>query len=138
MTRFEILDHTADIGLQGYGKTLEELFAHMALGMFSLIAETTTIQPMASIPILAQAEGPELLLAAWLREILFAAARDQMVFVNCRVHQVMPAGMTGEVTGEVADPQRQTIFREIKAVTQHALSVRQEGDLWTARVLFDV
>ena len=152
MKRFEILDHTADVGLRGYGRILEELFAHMALGMLGLVAETTTVQPMASIPIMAQADDLELLLVAWLKEILFAAERDHLVFVNCRVMQVMPTAVTsqgavvrppfavatGEATGEALDPTRHTVFREIKAVTRHELSVRREGDLWVAQEIFDI
>lgn len=141
MKRFEVLDHTADIGLKGYGRTLEELFTHMALGMFSVRAETTTVQPMASIPILAQADDLNALLVAWLRELLLAAERDGLVFMNCRVAQLVPAGqptsLSGEATGEALNPDRHTLLREIKAVTYHEAAVRREGDLWTAQVGFE-
>jgi SHS2 domain-containing protein len=35
--KYEVLEHTADVGLRGFGKTLEELFATMAIGMIRLI-----------------------------------------------------------------------------------------------------
>src|SRR5512136_608070 len=37
---FEIIDHTADVGIIAYGKDIEELFCNAALALFSLIAET--------------------------------------------------------------------------------------------------
>ena len=39
MPKFEVIDHTADIGIIAYGGDLEEAFANLAYGMFSLIAE---------------------------------------------------------------------------------------------------
>jgi len=142
MKRYDIIDHTADVGITGYGRTLEELFLHMALGMFGLIADVTSIQPMASVPILVQADDLEGLLVAWLKELLYAAERDHLFFMNCRVHQLIPDKpnlcMSGEATGEAIDHDRHQVFREVKAVTYHELGIRREGDLWVARVIFDI
>ena len=41
MRRFEILDHTADIGIIAFGSTLPELFEHAAYGMCSLMFDLT-------------------------------------------------------------------------------------------------
>lgn len=138
MRRFEIFDHTADIGLKGYGRTLEELFLNMALGMFGLIADVTTVQPMASVPVLAQADDLEGLLVAWLRELLYASARDKILFMNARVDQVTPTAVSGQATGEALDSERHALLREVKAVTYHGISVRREGDLWVGEVIFDI
>lgn len=138
MKRFEIFDHTADIGLRGWGRTLEELFLNIALGMFGLRADVTTIQPMASVPVLAQADDLDGLLVAWLRELLYAGERDRMVFMNAKIHQVTPTAISGEATGEALDLDRHTLLRELKAVTYHEAAVRRDGDLWTAQVIFDI
>ncbi|MBI4226670.1 MAG: archease [Candidatus Omnitrophica bacterium] len=138
MKRFDMVDAPAGVGLTGYGRTLEELFTHMALGVLSVRADLATVQPMASIPILAQADSLDELLVAWLRELLFAAARDGLVFMNCRVTQIAPAApqclMSGEAVGEALTPGRQALLREIKAVTAQEAGVRREGELWTAQV----
>ena len=34
MKRYEVLDHTADLMIRGYGSTLEECYANLAYGMF--------------------------------------------------------------------------------------------------------
>ena len=39
MKSYEVLNHTADIGIVAWGKSLEEVFAHPAQGFFYLIAE---------------------------------------------------------------------------------------------------
>ena len=44
MKRFELIEHTADIGLIAYGETLAEAFANAAYGMFSIIAELDAVR----------------------------------------------------------------------------------------------
>ena len=138
MTRYEVFDHTADLGVKGYGRTWDELLTHMALGMFGVMADVTVVQPMASIPILAQAEDEAALVVAWLRELLYASERDRLVFMNCRIHQATPTAVSGEATGEAYDPTRHLLFREVKAVTYHGASVVREEGLWVAQVILDV
>jgi len=41
---FEIIDHTADIGIIAYGTDIEELFSNAALALFSLITEPESIE----------------------------------------------------------------------------------------------
>ncbi|PIU56057.1 MAG: protein archease, partial [Chloroflexi bacterium CG07_land_8_20_14_0_80_51_10] len=36
MQNFEIIDHTADVGIVAYGDSVEEVFINAAYGMFSL------------------------------------------------------------------------------------------------------
>lgn len=140
MTRFEITDQSGRVTLKAWGRTLEELFTHMALGMFGARADVTAVQPMASIPILAQGDDFDALLAAWLRELIAAAARDQLVFMNCRVTQVAMAPSelcvaTGEVVGEVLDSERHAIAREFSTVREPV--VRRDGELWMAEAVLE-
>ncbi|MBI4335989.1 MAG: archease, partial [Candidatus Omnitrophica bacterium] len=38
MKKYEPIEHTADIGIRAYGRSLKELFENAALGMFGEIA----------------------------------------------------------------------------------------------------
>jgi len=42
---YEILDHTADAGVRGIGKTVEEAFCEAARGMFSLMVDLERVEP---------------------------------------------------------------------------------------------
>ena len=42
--RFQIIEHTADVGMIAYGRTLAEAFANAAYGMFSIIAGLETVR----------------------------------------------------------------------------------------------
>lgn len=134
MKRFDVADAPAGVGLTGYGRTLEELFAHVALGMFGVRADVTRVQPMATVPVFVHAEGLDGLLVGWLRELVTAAARDGLVFMNCRVHQVAETAVGGDITGEAYDPQRHTLLRDIASVTAPDPAVRRDGALWVAQV----
>lgn len=40
--RYEVFEHTADVGLRGFARTLEELFSVMAAGITRLIVSSET------------------------------------------------------------------------------------------------
>ena len=71
MKPYEIIDHTADIGLRIRGRTLPELFTHAALGLFDLITDLDEI-PLGKerIPLHLKAEDLGDLFLKWLRELL--------------------------------------------------------------------
>ena len=48
MRRFKLIEHTADMGLKAYGKTLAGAFANAAYGMFSIIADLDEVKEVAS------------------------------------------------------------------------------------------
>ena len=39
MKRYELIDHTADVGLRAFGKTLPELFRNAAIGLFEMMTD---------------------------------------------------------------------------------------------------
>ena len=41
---FEILNHTADVGIIAYGADMKEAFANAAKGLFSLITELDDVE----------------------------------------------------------------------------------------------
>ena len=43
MLRYELIDHTADIGMRVFGTTLAELFENAGVALFELIADITTV-----------------------------------------------------------------------------------------------
>ncbi len=69
---YEVLNHTADIGLRARGATVEDAFLNMARGMMSLIvSEGTRILVREERKIEAEAASLEGLLVAWLSELVY-------------------------------------------------------------------
>ncbi|MCL4513680.1 MAG: archease, partial [Candidatus Eremiobacteraeota bacterium] len=70
-SKYKIIDHTADIGLEAYGSNLEEAFIHAAEGMFSIISPAAQIKQEKSASFQIHAETVEDLLIAWLNKLLY-------------------------------------------------------------------
>jgi len=68
MKRFELIEHTADMGLAAYGKNLAEAFANAAYGMFSIIAELDAVKEIESRCIEIKEEDSDSLLFEWLKD----------------------------------------------------------------------
>lgn len=135
---YDYLDHTADIGLLVRGHTLPELFAHAAEGMCSLIADLSTVSPQERVAISLQAPDRELLLVAWLNEILYLLAVRKVIGRRFHIHALTDNALQGSLEGEPFDRQRHRPNLEIKAATYHALAIRPTPHGYQATVLFDV
>ncbi|WP_448593343.1 archease, partial [Thermoflexus hugenholtzii] len=73
---FEEIPHTADWAIRAYGRTLPELFAHAALGMYSLLTDLETVPEAERREALVEAASPEGLLVAWLNELVYLTERE--------------------------------------------------------------
>ena len=71
MKRYEIIDHTADIGIKAYGKGLKDLFINAAWGMFTILADLKNVQARESLEIKLEAPNVEELFLSWLSELLY-------------------------------------------------------------------
>ena len=123
MTGFQILDHTADIGIRATGDTLAEAFAHGARGMFSIITDLDTIQRRESRRVTVDAPDVEALLVNWLNELLYLYEVEGILFADFAIENMGEQQLTATCTGERVDHQRHPIKTVVKAATYHALEV---------------
>ncbi|GAJ13288.1 unnamed protein product, partial [marine sediment metagenome] len=86
MKEFEILEHTADIGIAAYGKTKKEVFINAAKGMFEIIAgESRNLKENFYDKIKLEADNPEGLFFAWLNELLYIS-ETKLVILSKRAN----------------------------------------------------
>ncbi len=135
---YRIFDHTADLGVEVTGATLEELYAGAALALFDLLTDLSSVRAGVAREIVVSGDEPADLLVNFLREILYAWNGDRFLMKACRIQEVSPRRLKALLRGEPFDPSRHRIQQEIKAVTYHQASVEKTGDGWVARVVFDV
>ena len=138
MKRYEIIDHTADIGLRCWGGKLEELFINAAYGMFSILADLKNVRGKESISIKLKAPDLEELFLSWLRELLYQYDSKQIIFKEFAIEQLNEKELVARAQGEKFDLKHPRLKTEIKAVTYHQLKVQQVKDHWQAEVIFDV
>ena len=139
MDGYEYIDHTADLGMRAYGKTLKELFINAAQGMLEAMAETETIHEVQQIQINVAAESLEDLMVAWLDELIFRYEVEEVLFRCVKIQQINEKELSAIAYGESPDLTKHVVYTEIKSVTYHQLVVEQKsnGD-WFAQVIFDL
>ena len=126
MHGFQILDHTADVGIRATGHDLAEAFANAARGMFSIITDLDTIHRRETHRVAVTAPDLEALLVNWLNELLYRFEVDGLLFVDFTVDSMTQRQLVATCTGERVDPERHLIKTGVKAATYHALEVSQK------------
>ncbi|MHB9112478.1 MAG: archease [Thermoleophilia bacterium] len=135
---FEIMDHTADIGIRAFGSTEAEVFQNAATGMFSLIADLENVGETRDFTIEVEAEDRETLLVAWLNELLYLYDSNDMLLKRFELSELGDTSLKGRAFGEPMDAERHKLKADIKAATYHMLKLKEEPGGWQAEVIFDV
>ena len=132
------IEHTADLGFEVEAPTVATLFERAGLGLMSLMADLSEVEPRAQTTIAVEAEGLEELLHDFLQALLVRFQAGG--FVACELEARVSGADRVDVTatGEPVDPRRHALRAEVKAVTYHELAVRQTPAGFWARVILDV
>ena len=137
MKRFDIINHTADIGIVAYGKELKEAFANAAYAMFTLIADLEGVEETVCHEIEVQAEDRESLLVSWLNELLYLFDTEGIIFSRFKIKELGETGLKAEGYGEPLDKTRHSLKSGVKAATYHMLRMSKDNG-YSIRVIFDV
>ena len=137
MAGYQILDHTADVGIAASGNTLAEALAFLAQGMFALIADPETIEVSGSLEFCVSSTDEEALAVDWLNELLYRYEADGFLPKEfCICVEEEGKALTARCCGEKVDPQKR-VFTQVKAATYHGLEVSHNGE-WRIQVVLDV
>jgi SHS2 domain-containing protein len=138
MRPFEIVNHTADISIKAYGKTLKELFENAATGMFNILAELEGITFSTELEIKAEGLDKEELLIAWLDELLYNFYTKQIIFYEFDITELTDKNLTAKVKGRFIGENKNRLKTEIKAATRHDLRIEKKDDTYEVQIVFDV
>jgi len=138
--KFELIEHTADVGVRVYGKNIEELFQNCACALFSLLTDAKSSKNSKKEVIL-EGQILEDLLVSWLNELIslffackFLPADYSVIIEEKNGLKVLKA----KVKGSEFDPYSNKINMEIKAATYHNLKIKKQGKSWQVDIIFDV
>lgn len=132
------LDHTGDAGFDVGAPALDVLFARAAWALFTVLTDPDAVEPHETKQFTVEAPDREALLVRWLTELNYVHSTGGWLFSRFDVHLSDDGHLTATVQGEPYDPERHTIYTEIKAVTFHGLRIEQQPDGWRARIIFDL
>lgn len=136
MTPYRFLDHTADLGIEVTGSSLNELFTVIGTVIFELQVKGP-LEDRKSVTITCSSDSLEDLFVDWCRELLYNFAVRGFIpnTYNITLHD---HSLTAHLRGDVFDTDRHSIKTEIKNVTYHDLCVEQTDTGYRATAVFDV
>jgi SHS2 domain-containing protein len=136
--KFEFFEHTADIGLIGYGMTKREAVANTACGMFAIITQPQDVTPIECVKIEVEGYDELEVLVRFLSELLYHFNIHRMIFNKFEIITFTDSSITAKAYGEKYIPEKHVIHREIKTVTYHQLKIEHIDNIWRIQVIFDV
>jgi SHS2 domain-containing protein len=154
---FELLEHTADVGIRARGATLEEAFEQATLGLAEVQGalapgpeegaadpgervagpEERARESREAVAVEVSAADPGGLLVDWLNEVLWLTETRRAGVAGVRVERVGDGTASGSVVLSSGGPAPDGTF--VKAVTYHRLRVEPNpGGGWLVEVYLDV
>lgn len=138
MPSFELTDHDADLGLAMEGGSYEEVLAAATAALTSCVIAPDSVRLREIRRVEATGDSPEEMLVRWLKGWLgLYVAEGFLVGETTRV-EVAGNRVVGEARGEILDPERHRVRREVKAVTYHQARVESKDGRWRGWVILDV
>jgi protein archease len=135
---YRLIDHTADFGLLISGRHEKGLFSNAGMALMDQLTELDRLRGEESHELkVAGLDLPDLMVN-WLREILYFWSGRQKLVKAIEIRSLSPEFLHAQLAVDTYDPDVHVIKREIKAVTYHQIDVRQKGEDWEAKIIFDV
>jgi len=135
---YEIINHTADLGLRVFGDTREDLFANAAAAMFAQITDLEQVRPHIRRSLKVEAPNREELLVRFLSELLYLFTSGELLPGKFKIQRMDDRHLEAEVWGEKFSASLPSLKTEIKAVTYHNLKIDHDKTGWRSEIIFDV
>ena len=134
MKKYEILEHKADLKIRAFGKTKEELFENVMIGMFEGARYQTEGKEIRRKIKVSSLDLPSLLID-FLSELLYLAEVNREVYQKAQFKNFSEKELETTLIGK----KLKRMGVHIKAATYHNLDIHQRKDgVWEAKVLFDI
>jgi SHS2 domain-containing protein len=136
--KFELIEHTADIGVIGYGVSKAEAFESTALGMFSIMADLSNYEPTDIIEVMASGDDDIALLERFLSSLIVLFDGDGLLPLDFNMIDLSAGRLVCMVSYRKIAGDIEWLGPSIKAVTYHKMMVEESGGEWRAQAIFDV
>lgn len=135
---WRLLDHTADLGIEVEGPSLEELFARAGEAIFELMVELDTVDTAVSRHLVIEGADLADLWVNYLREVLYLWGGESLLMKKVQIINLTETSLEATLYGEPYNSRKHELMMEIKAVTYHQAEVVRTPEGWKGRVIFDV
>jgi SHS2 domain-containing protein len=140
--KFEFLEHTADVYVRAYGRTMEEAYENAALSMFETITDSNKIAQTQEETLDVEAEDQYALLYNWLEALLVKSETQNMLYSKFQIQNWKETADTfkfsAKIWGETFDPTKHPQKVAVKAITYHRMVVIKEKEAVTLEFILDI
>lgn len=162
--KYRLINHTADLGIEVYGKELQELFSNAGFALFDIMTDISRVKETTERVITVEGNDLEQLMVNWLNDLLYLFDVEGLLFKRFEVQEVgnrsqesgvkesasqrletqdsRPAdsrlNLKALIAGECYDPNRHIIETAVKAATYHQIQVVKENSKWRAMIIIDL
>lgn len=139
MARFEILEHTADVGIRAEGVDLSAVFEQATLGLLDIVGTWAPAREAAEeVELAIEADDVGALLVDWLGEVIYIGDSRDAVVTAIEMSEVTEHRAAGTLGIAPRDEAAYEGGTQVKAITYHRLAVDQTDGAWSATVYVDV
>jgi SHS2 domain-containing protein len=131
---FVEIEHTADWSICVHGSTLRDLFVNAAVGMYSLMADISTLTPTIERELKVASVDVEALLVRWLNELLYHTEMNGEMFCEFAISSLDST----RIISSAKASRGIELKKQIKAVTFHNLKIVPANDGYEVTLVFDV
>jgi len=142
-TGFVFGDHTADVKVRSWGRTLEEAFSSMALGLISTITpDLNRISQTIEKKIEIISEDKYALCFDFLTEFLYLFDVEELIFSEINVKSIKKVKdkykLDAILKGEKFDRAKHEIGTEVKAITYSFMNIIEKKNRVEITMVFDI
>ena len=139
MKKYKILEHTADIRIKIYGKTIKELFKNSAKALFDLIVQNKNEEDKEERKVSLEAMDLNELLINWLNELIsiFYTYKFLPIKYDLDIDKNFKK-LEASIKGIKFNPYKNKIDTEIKAATYCNLDIKKNKKNFEVEIVFDV
>lgn len=135
--KYRILDHTADVMFECYGKNLHELFANAAIATTDVMVERKSVGKKVKKVIELQNDKTDNLLFDFLEEIIYLKDAEELLFKEFKV-TIKDGKLKAICLGEKINRKKHILKLDVKAVTLHKFEVKKTAKGWKAVFILDI
>lgn len=121
---YKFLEHTADIGIECSGDTLEEAFSEGGKALFEVMVDIQTIEPIEIITFTVESDSVENLFIEYLNKLIALKDINESVYSEFEVEIIEKDGkfiLNCLARGEILNQEKHNIKTEVKSATYYGL-----------------
>jgi SHS2 domain-containing protein len=138
--RYEYIDHTADLKIRAYGKTLEEAFTNCAIAGFDFLVDTSKVKRKIEKKIFKTSKRLEALLYDFLEELLFLLDTECFLFCDVKSMRIMKEEdeCRLECVALGDNCKEYETHGDIKAITYSEMKIEEKKGSAMIQLVFDI